>query len=250
MSCLLSARLRPHPPAPAQPAPPSTPQQEGYVDAHGVLIYYVAFGKGYPLVVLHGGPGAGHDLFSALPAAAGAHPSAHLYRRARLGPFPALQDASRYTVEAMVEDIEDVRVALHLGKISLLGHSCGGVLAQAYALKYQQNLSHLILNSHFPLHKGDERGAGPGKGADAAREAEAAERIGTGGPVWQGRGLGARPLPGRVRQRWPGARAIFPFSTARGPTPTTTRPPAMRPPTGSSTARCGARTASSSSTAT
>ncbi len=42
-----------------------------------------------------------------------------------------------------------MRVALHLGKISLLGHSCGGVLAQAYALKYQQNLSHLILNSTF-----------------------------------------------------------------------------------------------------
>jgi pimeloyl-ACP methyl ester carboxylesterase len=45
--------------------------------------------------------------------------------------------------------VEAVRVALHLGKISLLGHSCGGVLAQAYALKYQQNLSHLILNSTF-----------------------------------------------------------------------------------------------------
>jgi proline iminopeptidase len=60
-----------------------------------------------------------------------------------------LEDANLYTVEAMVEDIEDVRVALNLGKISLLGHSCGGVLAQAYALKYQQNLSHLILNSTF-----------------------------------------------------------------------------------------------------
>jgi proline iminopeptidase len=50
----------------------------------------------------------------------------------------------------MVEDVEDVRAALNLGKISLLGHSYGGVLAQAYALKYQQNLTHLILNSTFP----------------------------------------------------------------------------------------------------
>jgi pimeloyl-ACP methyl ester carboxylesterase len=44
---------------------------------------------------------------------------------------------------------EAVRQALHLNQISLLGHSYGGVLAQAYALKYQKNLSHLILASTF-----------------------------------------------------------------------------------------------------
>jgi len=47
----------------------------------------------------------------------------------------------------MVEDVEAVRIALHLGKITLLGHSYGGALAQAYALKYQKNLTHLILAS-------------------------------------------------------------------------------------------------------
>jgi proline iminopeptidase len=40
-------------------------------------------------------------------------------------------------------------VALGLGKISMLGHSFGGVLVEAYALKYQKNLSHLILGSTF-----------------------------------------------------------------------------------------------------
>jgi proline iminopeptidase len=53
----------------------------------------------------------------------------------------------------MVEDIESVRQALGLGKISLLGHSAGGVLAEAYALKYQKNLSHLILGSTFASTK-------------------------------------------------------------------------------------------------
>jgi proline iminopeptidase len=42
-----------------------------------------------------------------------------------------------------------VRVALGLGKISILGHSYGGVVVQAYAFKYQQNLTHLILGSTF-----------------------------------------------------------------------------------------------------
>lgn len=42
-------------------SPSSYVAEEGFVDAHGVLIYYKALGKGQPLVVLHGGPGASHD---------------------------------------------------------------------------------------------------------------------------------------------------------------------------------------------
>jgi proline iminopeptidase len=54
------------------------------------------------------------------------------------GSSERVEDVHRYTVENMVEDVEAVRTALGLGKISLLGHSYGGVLAQAYALKYQE----------------------------------------------------------------------------------------------------------------
>jgi proline iminopeptidase len=123
--------------------------EEGFVDAHGALIYYMAVGKGQPLVILHGGPGASHDYF--LPYLM------PLARKNRLifidergsGKSEKLENTSTYTVENMVEDVEAVRQVLDLGKISLLGHSCGGVLAEAYALKYQENLSHLILCSTF-----------------------------------------------------------------------------------------------------
>ena len=37
--------------------------REGYVDANGVMIYYKIFGRGKPLVIVHGGPGASHDYF-------------------------------------------------------------------------------------------------------------------------------------------------------------------------------------------
>lgn len=136
--------------AAAQPAPsPIYPVQEGFVDANGVLIYYTEFGKGEPLVVLHGGPGADHTYFLPwlLPLAR-THRLIFIDERGS-GRSERVEDVHQYTVEADVEDIEAVRVALHLGKIDLLGHSCGGVLAQAYALKYQQNLRHLILNSTF-----------------------------------------------------------------------------------------------------
>jgi proline iminopeptidase len=136
-------------PATAQAAPTVYPQQEGFVDAHGVLIYFLALGKGSPLVIVHGGPGASHDYFLPylLPLARN-HRLIFIDERGS-GRSQRLQDLSQYTVEAMVEDLEDVRVALNLGKIDLLGHSYGGVLVQAYALRYQQNLNHLILGSTF-----------------------------------------------------------------------------------------------------
>jgi len=129
------------------------PQQEGFIDAHGVLIYYKSLGNGPPLMVVHGGPGADHTYFLPylLPLAR-THRLIFIDERGS-GRSQRLQDASLYTVENMVEDVEDVRTALNLGKISLLGHSYGGVLAEAYALKYQQNLTHLILNSTFPSTK-------------------------------------------------------------------------------------------------
>jgi proline iminopeptidase len=140
----------------AQTSVPSNlfPTQDGFVDSHGALIYYQSVGRGAPLMIVHGGPGASHDYFLPylLP----------LMRTNRLvfidergsGKSSKIEDPRQYTIANMVEDIEAVRQALGLGKISLLGHSFGGALVQAYAFKYQKNLSHLILGSTFASTKG------------------------------------------------------------------------------------------------
>jgi proline iminopeptidase len=104
-------------------------------------------------MIVHGGPGASHDYFLPylLP----------LMRTNKLvfidergsGKSSKLEDTKQYTVDNMAEDLEAVRVGLGLGKITLLGHSFGGVVVQAYALKYQKNLSHLILASTFSSTK-------------------------------------------------------------------------------------------------
>jgi len=123
--------------------------EEGFVDANGVLIYYKMFGNGQPLLIVHGGPGASHDYFLPyLVPLARTNKLIFIDERGS-GRSQKLENVSEYTVENMVEDVEAVRVALNLGKVSLLGHSYGGVLAQAYALKYQDNLTHLILCSTF-----------------------------------------------------------------------------------------------------
>ena len=121
--------------------------QDGFVDANGVMIYYVTLGRGEPLLIVHGGPGASHDYFLPYLVPLARHHRLIFIDERGSGRSEKLEDPSGYTVENMVEDVEAVRQALGLGKISLLGHSYGGALAQAYALKYQKNLTHLILGS-------------------------------------------------------------------------------------------------------
>jgi proline iminopeptidase len=167
--------------------------QEGFVDSHGVLIYYMSVGRGAPLVIVHGGPGASHEYFlpHLLP----------LMRTNRLvfiderggGKSSKIEDPGQYTVANMVEDLETVRQALGLGKISLLGHSFGGVLAQAYAFKYQQNLTHLILASTFASTKelnaalAKIKSEMPAKDLERLDALEAAGLFGQGGPWEHGR---------------------------------------------------------------
>jgi len=151
ISLFLAAPLAaaPQSPSPTDSAASVLKMEEGLVDANGVLIYYLTLGRGRPLVILHGGPGASHDYF--LPYLL---PLARTNRLIFLdergsGHSEKLEDPSLYTVEHMVEDTEAVRQALGLGRIGLLGHSCGGVVAQAYALEYPQHLTHLVLCSTF-----------------------------------------------------------------------------------------------------
>lgn len=53
--------------------------------------------------------------------------------------------AEEYTIARDVEDVEGLRKALRLKKVRLLGFSYGGMVAQAYALKYSESLDRLIL---------------------------------------------------------------------------------------------------------
>jgi proline iminopeptidase len=136
--------------ATASPAPSNLYRmEEGFVDAHGVLVYYKIIGRGAPLMIVHGGPGVSHDYFLPYLLPLARNNQLIFIDERGSGRSEKLEDTSLYTVENMVEDVENVRQALHLGKINLLGHSYGGVLAQAYALKYQKNLVRLILGGTF-----------------------------------------------------------------------------------------------------
>lgn len=65
------------------------------------------------------------------------------------GKSDTAKDVKEYSLDRDIEDIEGLRKAMHLNKISLLGHSYGSLVAQGYAIKYGQNTSHLIIANGF-----------------------------------------------------------------------------------------------------
>ncbi|MGA7991646.1 MAG: proline iminopeptidase-family hydrolase [Thermoanaerobaculia bacterium] len=195
------------------------PQSEGFVDANGVLVYWKSVGRGAPLLIVHGGPGASHDYF--LP---------HLLPLARTnrlvfidergsGRSERLEDARQYTVSNMVEDIEAVRRTLSLGKVHLLGHSFGGVLAQAYAFKYPRNLSSLILCSTFHTTKAINKALADMKAAMAPELRERIEKIEKEGLYGKGQPWQWGRYPDEyVRAAW--AEGYFPYLYQNRPDPT------------------------------
>jgi proline iminopeptidase len=59
------------------------------------------------------------------------------------------KDTTLWDLPRYVEELEQVRVALHLDKNNfyVLGHSWGGILAMQYALKYQNHLKGMIVSN-------------------------------------------------------------------------------------------------------
>lgn len=132
--------------APATAKPAAYEQHEGFVDTGGAMIYYKSIGSGPALMVLHGGPGSTHDYFLPYLVPLARHHRLVFIDERGSGRSQQLPPA-QYTLEGMAADVEAVRLALGLGRMDLLGHSFGGILAQAVATRYPAGIRRLILSS-------------------------------------------------------------------------------------------------------
>ena len=94
------------------------------------------------LLLLHGGPGATHEIFENFDGYLPHEQIEYIYYD-QLESYYSDQpnDSSLWTIEHFVEEVEQVRKALNLtnDNFYLLGQSWGGILAMEYALKYQDN---------------------------------------------------------------------------------------------------------------
>ena len=130
--------------------PASTPVT-GMQEVNGTSLYYEIIGVGSPLVVLHGGPGGSHSYFLPSFDALSDEYQLYFYDQRGTGLSDGHLDLAAISIDQFVEDLEGLRVSFNLEKMSLLGHSWGGIIALAYALKYPAHLNHLILVDSRPV---------------------------------------------------------------------------------------------------
>ncbi|MEI9947212.1 MAG: alpha/beta hydrolase [Chitinophagaceae bacterium] len=120
-----------------------------YYTVNGAKLWVVTVGKGEPMILIAGGPGGVHRGLRSFDSLAKSNIQLIYFDGFGRGKSDTAKDVKAYTLERDIDDIEGLRKAMNLNKISLLGHSYGGVVAQGYAVKYGQNLSHLILANSF-----------------------------------------------------------------------------------------------------
>lgn len=131
-------------------------EQTGYIPViNGHRVWFRSVGGGaedeaVPLLVLHGGPGCPHDYLENLAVLASEKRRVIFYDQLGCGNSDLPDDLSLWTVERFADEIDIVREALGLGRVHLLGQSCGGMLGIEYAIRQPRGLVSLILADSMP----------------------------------------------------------------------------------------------------
>ena len=116
-----------------------------FATVNGAKLWYHVEGNGMPLIIVPGGPGLSHKyLFPHFSALKDSHRVVYFDAFGR-GRSDRAKKSQEYTIARDVEDVEGLRKALKMKKVRLLGFSYGGMVAQAYALKYPEALDRLVL---------------------------------------------------------------------------------------------------------
>jgi len=125
-----------------------TDSKDGIINVLGYNLFYRAFEpsarmKG-TVLCLHGGPGMPHNYLIPMADLTQFGYRVIFYDQLGVGKSEMPKNKYIFSIEYGVEEVEAFRRAMNLGKVSLFGSSYGGLLAIAYALKYQKNLKSLI----------------------------------------------------------------------------------------------------------
>ena len=114
-----------------------------HMQIRDVSLFVKAMGKGYPLVLMHGGPSL--DYQTLLPLRPLADQFTLIFYDHRCNGRSVGPDVSSMTLENLTADADALRQALGFEQWAVLGQSFGGNVALEYALRYPQSLTRLIL---------------------------------------------------------------------------------------------------------
>lgn len=127
---------------------PHEESKQDYVEINKGKIYYQTFGKGTPVIVLHGGPGLDQGYLLPQMLELAKNYEVTFYDQRGCGKSFNTPVNDRFiNIKQYVEDLEALRKKLGHKKVALVGHSWGGLLAMHYAAQYSKNILHLVLMS-------------------------------------------------------------------------------------------------------
>ena len=133
---------------------PIEPYETGFLKKGKHEIYYEQCGnpKGKPAIFLHGGPGGGCGSLSRRFFNPKKYRIILFDQRGcgRSKPHTCLEDNTTWH---LIEDIETIRERLSIKKWLVFGGSWGSTLAIAYAQKYPNNVSQMVLRGIFMLRQ-------------------------------------------------------------------------------------------------
>ena len=124
-------------------------REEGYIEVTGGRVWYQKFNKnttGTPVIILHGGPGSSSYSLEGLQALQEDRPVI-LYDQLGCGRSDHPSDNSLWQIDRFVEELGQVREALNLDEVHILGHSWGTTLAAAYCLIKPSGVKSVIFSS-------------------------------------------------------------------------------------------------------
>jgi proline iminopeptidase len=116
-------------------------------DGHRVWTRRVGSGP-RKVLLLHGGPGLSHDYMecfaSVLPQAGF---EMYFYDQLGCGRSDHPNDVRLWNLPRYLDEVEQVRAALGIDKMILIGHSWGSILGIEYALRHPHRLERLVLSN-------------------------------------------------------------------------------------------------------
>jgi len=124
-------------------------------NANGINIYYEIHGSGEPLVLING---LGYDLWMwhKMVSFLAKHFQVITFDNRGIGQTD--QPKGLYSAEMLADDLAGLLEELGVPQAAVMGHSMGGFIAQAFALKYPAKVSKLILSAtnfggpnHLPI---------------------------------------------------------------------------------------------------
>ena len=126
--------------------------QSKFAEVNGVRLHYLIAGKGDPVVLLHGYAESSHMWLPLIAKLADKHAVIAPDLRG-FGQSAAPEDG--YTKAAMARDIHALVKSLGYGRIRLVGHDIGLMVAYAYAAQYPDDVDRLVLMEAFLPGVGD-----------------------------------------------------------------------------------------------